>query len=119
MIENGLTQTVDRYKYHPDMSKKDKEIKEDEVQVLVRLAKNVHIHLEEDAGRCKRSIKGQVEAILTAYYELGDVELKDVEPTRRAISPQFYTKSTNHTKVGLTSVKMNEPKSRGEGKKNA
>lgn len=60
-----------------------------QVQVLVRLSPEVHKALLRDAERCRRSTTRQVEAILTAYYELENVELRDVATARRLVSPQL------------------------------
>ncbi|HXG66502.1 MAG TPA: hypothetical protein VNO70_15490 [Blastocatellia bacterium] len=61
----------------------------EQVQVLVRLSAEVYNALERDAKRCRRSNTKQVEAILTAYYELENVELREVSPARRVVSPQL------------------------------
>jgi hypothetical protein len=87
-MKNELTYLSDRRKYQSDI------MTNEEKQVLVRLPEDVHKALSDDADRCRRSIKGQVEAILVAYYELGDVELRDVEPVRKIASSQSRNSKT-------------------------
>lgn len=55
----------------------------------IRLPLAIWEALERDAHRCKRSDNRQMEAILWEYYHLGNVELSDLEPTRKTISPHL------------------------------
>jgi len=75
-----------------DMGRKRKEsVSENEVQVLIRLPKFIDDNLEYDSARCRPSKKAQVEAILIAYYQLYDLELRDISGIREIVSP--YLKS--------------------------
>src|SRR6185503_2742917 len=54
---------------------------------LIKLSEATWNALAADAERCKRSSTKQLEAILTAYYGLDNVELEDVRAVREAVSP--------------------------------
>jgi hypothetical protein len=45
---------------------------------LIRLPENIWAALDLDAARCRRSSTRQLEAVLAAYYELEDVNLRDL-----------------------------------------
>lgn len=53
----------------------------------IRMPPEVWRALDEDARRCRRSATKQIEAILTVYYGLDDVELMDLAATRERVSP--------------------------------
>lgn len=55
----------------------------------IRLPKELWEALEADAGRCVRSDNGQIQAILTVYYQMGDVELSELNSTRSQVSPHL------------------------------
>jgi 23S rRNA maturation-related 3'-5' exoribonuclease YhaM len=47
----------------------------DDIPRSIRFPKKVWDAIDADAQRCKRSSVKQMEAVLTAYYQLEDVEL--------------------------------------------
>jgi len=51
------------------------------------LPERVWAALRLDADMCRRSVPKQLEAILTVYYGLDDVELGDVAGVRDTVSP--------------------------------
>src|SRR5262249_15486539 len=66
------------------------EEKDNEKGRSVRFHPAIWDALDLDAKRCRRSAVKQLEAILIAYYELGDVELDSaqMEETRKKIGTQ-------------------------------
>jgi len=54
---------------------------------LIKLSEATWNALAADAERCKRSSTKQLEAILTAYYGLDNVELSEVAAIRETVSP--------------------------------
>jgi hypothetical protein len=54
---------------------------------LIKLSEATWNALAADAERCKRSSTKQLEAILTTYYGLDNVELEDVAEVRETVSP--------------------------------
>jgi len=47
----------------------------EEIPRSIRFPKELWDAIDEDAQRCKRSAVRQMEAVLTAYYELEDVDI--------------------------------------------
>lgn len=60
---------------------------EDEMSRSIRMPARVWKALDVDADSCRRSATKQLEAILTVYYGLDDVELGDVVAAREVASP--------------------------------
>src|SRR5262249_43487798 len=56
-----------------------------QTQLNLRLSARIMALLEADAQRCFRSNTKQVEAILTAYYEVGDVDLRDTKQAKAKV----------------------------------
>lgn len=56
---------------------------------LIRLTPEAWAAIGQDAVRCKRSLTKQLEAIISAYYELGSVDMSDIGPAREVASPQL------------------------------
>ena len=56
---------------------------------LIELPKSIWAALDDDAKACRRSALKQLEAILTVYYRLGNVELRDLSKTRDLVSPDL------------------------------
>jgi metal-responsive CopG/Arc/MetJ family transcriptional regulator len=53
--------------------------------VTIVLPQSLWSRLDEDAARCRRSRNDQIWAILETYYQMNDVEMVDMESTRRAM----------------------------------
>ena len=49
----------------------------DEIPRSIRFPKELWDAIDEDAQRCKRSAVRQMEAVLTAYYDLEDVDINE------------------------------------------
>jgi len=65
---------------------------------LIKLSEATWSALAADAERCKRSSTKQLEAILTTYYGLDNVELEDVAGVRDVVSP--YLSKAEQTASG-------------------
>lgn len=69
----------------------------DDIPRSIRFPKKVWDAIDADAQRCKRSSVKQMEAVLTAYYKLEDVELNqhslemlgELMPHSRRTIPMF------------------------------
>ncbi len=60
----------------------------EEVPRTIRLSKEVWEALDEDAGRCFRSPNKHLEALLTKWFQLGDIEIyfeqtKNIQKTKQ------------------------------------
>lgn len=66
----------------------------EEVPRSIRFPKSLWEALDNDAKRCKRSSVKQLEALLTVYYELGNVEINE-EKMIRSKQKQSPTNDAN------------------------
>jgi len=101
-VKNSLTHQIDSGIYQRDMAKDDKE-KDEQVQILVRIPKDVDAILDADAKLNKRSKKGHVEAILEAYYELYSGDVRDLVEIRSRLSPVYKKPSGDKPETGQAS----------------
>lgn len=53
----------------------------------LRLPQQLFAAIDKDAARCRRSANKQIEAILTAYYQIDEVELADLAHARSLVGP--------------------------------
>lgn len=115
-MRNSLTHQIDSDIYQSDMARdkkeKDGQDKGGGVQVLIRLSNEINDLLEMDSRHHKRSKKGQVEAILEAYYELYEGDIRSMVEIRARLSPKHNkpasdshadesTRKANSALVGL------------------
>lgn len=64
---------------------------------LINLPPILWDNLEVDAGRCKRSVTKQIEAILDAYFEIENVNLNN-EPIKQAQSKNNFNPADQQNK---------------------
>ena len=75
----------------------------DEMSRSVRMPARVWRALDADAEACRRSATKQLEAILTVYYRLDDVEMADVDVVRETLSP-YLLKASNNVDIVVRDV---------------
>jgi hypothetical protein len=84
----------------------------EEIPRSIRFPKELWDAIDEDAQRCRRSSVKQMEAVLTAYYGLEDVELNrenlqmvgELFPRGKARLPVKEAKAENENKKKKRSV---------------
>src|SRR5689334_12945880 len=59
---------------------------------LIELPRFVWDALDKEAERCKRTPLKHLDAILTVYFQLGDVELSDLDSVRAHNNPDSLNK---------------------------
>jgi hypothetical protein len=78
-------------------------------QLTLWLKGDVLSKLDEDADRCHRARWRQIAAILTAYYEVANVELlRDMSPVRELVKPEVGGNISNGP-VQEAAVTNNKP----------
>jgi hypothetical protein len=67
----------------------------------IRMPVEVWDFLDKDAKRCKRSSSKHLEAILSVYYGLKNVELMNLDSTRTIVSPGLIGENSNDAALTL------------------
>lgn len=75
----------------------------EDVPRLIRFPAGLWQAIDADAKRCKRSAVKQMEAVLSAYYKLGDVEIS--QENLRLVGELFPTGKTRAPVLGAEDKK--------------
>lgn len=78
----------------------------------IRFPQKIWDALDVDAKRCKRSSVKQLEALLTAYYDLGNIELENnkIEFVQVQLNEKAIPRKVAAEKFTMTTPKNNKDK---------